>query len=178
MTMCRHKGGASLIAGVCALNIVAGLHACARPSIQEPPGLAIDAGMRVTIKYTIRRADETVLKSTADGGAFSYVHGRGELRPSLERALTGMRRGATARVRVEASEAFGLYNEAKILTLPRRRFPADVAVGAEYEDQIGRTLRVIEIDEVSVTVDWNHPLAGQDLIVDVVILDVQTAEPR
>ncbi len=84
-----------------------------------------------------------------------------------------MRRGETARVRIAADEAFGLRNEAKIVRLPRREFPPDVAVGAEFEDQIGRRLRVIEIHEESVTVDWNHPLAGQDLFIDIVILDVQ-----
>lgn len=171
-------GGAALTATCCALAIAASLQACAQRPIQEPAGLAVEAGRRVTIAYTIRGSDETVLTATAEDGPFSYVHGQGDLRPSLEGALTGLRRGATARVRIEASEAFGLYNEAKVLTLPRMRFPADVAVGAEYEDQIGRTLRVIDIDQGSVTVDWNHPMAGQDLIVDVVILDVQAPAPR
>lgn len=173
--LCRYK---SRLGGIWALAVVTGLYACAHHPIHEPGGPAIGAGMRVTMDYTIKGADETVLKTTADDGPFSYMHGQGELRPALERALTGMRRGGRARVRVAASEAFGLYNETKILTLPRARFPPDVAIGAEYEDQIGRTLRVIELDRESVTVDWNHPLAGQDLIVDVVILDVQGPEPR
>ncbi len=178
MRLSRQKLQTRLIDGFWALALVAGLQACTHQHIQEPTGLAIEAGRRVTMEYTIRGADETVLRTTAGDGPFSYVHGQGELRPSLEQALTGMRRGGTARIRVAASVAFGLYNEAKIMTLPRTGFPPDVAVGAEYEDQIGRTLRVITLDHESVTVDWNHPLAGQDLFVEVVILDVQRAEPR
>ncbi len=173
----RPKRPTSTILALCALALAPGLQSCAHQHKQEPAGPAIDAGMRVTMEYTIRGADETVLRTTADDAPFSYVHGRGELRPSLERGLTGMRRGETAHVRVAAGEAFGLHNAAKVVTLPRTRFPPDVAVGAEYEDQIGRMLRVIELDQESVTVDWNHPLAGQDLIVEVLILDVQKPDP-
>ncbi len=173
----QRKRFASPIIGLCAAAVLAGLPSCTHRTVREPVGLAIDAGMRVTMEYTVRGADETVLRTTAHDAPFSYVHGRGELRPSLERQLAGMHRGETARIRVAAGEAFGLYNEAKIARLPRARFPHDVAVGAEYEDQIGRTLRVIEVDQESVTVDWNHPLAGQDLIIDIVILDVRKPSP-
>lgn len=174
----RPKRYASPIAACWALGIVTGLSGCAHHPLPERAGPAIAAGMMVTMEYTIRGAAGTVLRTTAGDGPFSYVHGRGELRPALELALTGMRRGDRARVRVAASEAFGLYNDAKVQRLPRARFPPDVAIGAEYEDQIGRTLRVIDLDQESVTVDWNHPLAGQDLFVDVVILDVHRPESR
>lgn len=166
-----------MILGFCALTLSVGIQACAHRTVEEPAGSVIAAGSRVTMAYTVTGADGTVLRSTADDGPFSYVHGRGELRPSLERRLTGMRRGEAARVRIAAADAFGLVNEAKVVSLPRSQFPPDVAVGAEYEDQIGRTLRVIEVDQESVTVDWNHPLAGQDLTVDLVILDVRRPTP-
>lgn len=160
------------------LALLALLGACRHGTGPVVSGPSISPGMLVTIHYTVTLRDKTVVVTTADGAPLSYVHGHRTLLPALERGIEGMRPGDRSTLVIAAEEAFGPYNDAKVDALPRGRFPPDVAVGAEYEDQIGRTLRVVEVGGDTVVVDWNHPLAGQDLIVDVLILDVQKPESR
>jgi FKBP-type peptidyl-prolyl cis-trans isomerase SlyD len=104
----------------------------------------------------IRRSDAPV----------HYLHGGyDDIVPALERALEGKRAGETLTLRLEPEEAFGEYDERLLRVEPRVNFPAELAVGMQFEGipggaQDGVIYAVTDIAEDRVVLDGNHPLAG------------------
>lgn len=101
----------------------------------------------------------------------------------LVRGLGGVRKGEKRRVSVMANEAYGFYDRDLVLEVPRRKFPEDgnLQVGsnvlAEYGDGRPRLYRIVAVSRTHVTLDGNHPLAGQDLVFDIEAVDVRDATP-
>jgi FKBP-type peptidyl-prolyl cis-trans isomerase SlyD len=95
-----------------------------------------------------------------------YLHGGyDDIVPALERALDGRRPGEALTVRLEPEEAFGEYDEHLLRVEPRANFPAEVAVGMQFEgipggEQDGVIYAVTDIADDRVVLDGNHPLAG------------------
>ena len=135
--------------------------------------LQIADGLQVTLEYTLTLADKTVADSTAGQAPFSYVHGGHQIIPGLEKALTGLKAGDKKRVTIPAADAYGLYDKAKIVTVPKKNVPPEAKAGMRLRSQDGREAKVLEIKGDSVVIDTNHPLAGQDLTFDVNILKVE-----
>ncbi|MGH7255695.1 MAG: FKBP-type peptidyl-prolyl cis-trans isomerase [bacterium] len=102
---------------------------CAHDPAPLPRGEPIAAGLEVTMAYTVTQADGTLISTTEGRAPFSYIHGQGEILPALEQALTGLRAGEQRRIAVTAEQAFGLFNEAKVVTLPRQQLPPDMTMG-------------------------------------------------
>jgi FKBP-type peptidyl-prolyl cis-trans isomerase SlyD len=116
--------------------------------------------------------------------SLQYLHGGyDEILPALERALAGKRAGDVLTVRLEPEEAFGEYDEALLRVEPRARFPAEVAVGMQFEgipggEQDGVIYAVTDIAEDRVVLDGNHPLAGIAIEFRLTVRDVRAATPR
>jgi FKBP-type peptidyl-prolyl cis-trans isomerase SlyD len=95
-----------------------------------------------------------------------YLHGGyDDIVPALERALEGKRAGDQLTLRLEPEEAFGEYDEDLLRVEPRARFPAELAVGMQFEgipgaEQDGVIYAVTDIADGRVVLDGNHPLAG------------------
>jgi peptidylprolyl isomerase len=89
--------------------------------------------------------------------------------PQIEAALVGMSAGEKKTIVIPAEEAFGDYDEENIVTIPRGQFPDDLApevdMDLELEGEEGESIvgTVVEVTDESVTLDANHPLAGEDL---------------
>ena len=138
----------------------------------------VSPGSTVTLHLSLTLEDGTVADSTFDGEPFTFTMGEGELAHGLELALYGLYPGATQRLELMPEQTFGQRDPANIHHLPRNVFGADmqlepgVIVGFETPDgdEIGGT--VLALDEESVEVDFNHPLAGYVIIFDVEIIDV------
>jgi FKBP-type peptidyl-prolyl cis-trans isomerase SlyD len=130
-------------------------------------------GMRVTMEYTLTLPDKTVADSTAGQTPFSYVHGVHQIIPGLEKALTGLKAGDKKRVAIPAADAYGLYDKAKIITVPKKNVPPEAKAGTMLRSASGQPAKVLEIKGDSVVIDTNHPLAGKDLTFDVNVLKVE-----
>jgi len=139
--------------------------------------LQIGDGMKVTMEYTLTLSDKTVVDSTAGRVPFSYTHGNQEIIPGLEKALTGLKVGDKKHVTIPAAEGYGLYDEKRKVTVPKKNVPPDVKVGTRLRAANGMEAQVLEVKADSVVVDTNHPLAGKDLTFDVNIIKVE-AQPR
>ncbi len=130
----------------------------------------------VQIRYTLK-VDGQVL----DQGELAYLHGHGNLIRGLEKALEGHEAGEVLEVHVPAEEAYGPRDPEGLQTIPLEEFPEDAEVvpGAQFyaQDPEGNPLlvTVVEVEGDEVTVDFNHPLAGQDLDFQVEILAVREA---
>ncbi len=152
--------------------IVLSLAAC---TSKQEEVLTIAKGMKVNLEYTLTLRDGTEVDSNVDKEPLPFTHGEGQLIPGLERQLIGMKAGDTAVLFVEATEAYGLHDPERLVTVDKANMPPDVQVGSQLAGPGGQPVQVTEVTDTSVTVDINHPLAGKDLTFDVRILTVDPA---
>jgi FKBP-type peptidyl-prolyl cis-trans isomerase 2 len=145
--------------------------ACAEKPLQ------IANGMKVTMEYTLTLPDKTVADSTAGQPPFSYTQGSQEIIRGLEKAMAGLKAGDKKRITVPAADAYGLYDEKKKVTVPKKNVPPEVKVGQKLRASNGMEAKVLDIKGDSVTVDVNHPLAGKDLTFEVNVIKVEKAPP-
>jgi FKBP-type peptidyl-prolyl cis-trans isomerase SlyD len=135
----------------------------------------------VSFHYTLSDKGGQVLDSSQGGQPLVYLHGYSQIVPGLENALLGKAVGAAFKVAVEPSEGYGERNEQMVITLPRTQgnLPADIEVGFVVElvspegDEI--PARVVKLTEADITLDANHPLAGETLFFDIELTDVRAA---
>ena len=130
----------------------------------------------VTIHYTLKDDTDKVIDSSAGGEPLAYLHGHGNIIPGLERELAGKNVGDRLKVRVPAAEGYGEYDRALVQKVPRRALKgiADLRVGLRL--QAGhQAVTVTHIAGDMITLDGNHPLAGQNLTFDLEITAVRAA---
>jgi FKBP-type peptidyl-prolyl cis-trans isomerase SlyD len=130
----------------------------------------------VTIHYTLKDDTDKVIDSSSGGEPLAYLHGHGNIVPGLERELAGKSVGERLTVRVPAAEGYGEYDRALVQKVPRRALKgiANLRVGMRL--QAGhQAVTVTHIGGDMVTLDGNHPLAGQNLHFDVEITAVRPA---
>ena len=134
----------------------------------------------VSINYTLKDDDGNTLDSSNGGEPLTYIQGMGNIIPGLEAALVGKAKGDTLNVSIPPPEAYGEFDEALILRVPREQFTGveNLQIGMQFSahspngDQV---VTVTKIEEEMVTVDGNHPLAGKTLHFDVAVVDVREA---
>lgn len=134
----------------------------------------------VTIHYTLRNGSGEVLDSSAGGEPLAYMHGGSNIVAGLEEALDGRPVGDRFSVAVPAAKAYGEHDPGLVQQVPRRAFQAagEVRKGVRFTAQTERGPRQVVVTHLAgdmVTVDGNHPLAGQALSFDVEIADVRDA---
>ena len=133
----------------------------------------------VTLHYTLTGDDGAVIdKST--GEPLSYLHGHGNIIPGLEQALEGTEAGFQSRVTIEPDQGYGERREDMVIGVAREQFDPgmDLKPGLQVMangPQGDVVFTVVEVGDEEVTLDGNHPLAGQRLHFDVEITDVRAA---
>ncbi len=133
----------------------------------------------VSIHYTL--TDDTGKKlDSSDGTPLAYLHGNGNLIPGLERELEGKAAGDKLSVKIAAADAYGEFDKALVQRVPRRSLKgiADVQVGMQLHTQSAHGVRAVTVTHVvgdMVTIDGNHPLAGQNLNFEVEVAEVRAA---
>lgn len=143
---------------------------------QKPTTVAND--VVVTLDYALK-VDGKPYDSSEEDGPLYFLQGRGEIIPGLEKAITGMQLGETKTVTVSAAEGYGEYDPESVMDVPRSEFPDDIPLkpGVELQlvDEDGDEMfaRVVSIGKSTVKLDFNHPLAGKELVFDVTISDLR-----
>ena len=136
-----------------------------------------EPGNIVRIHYTGRLTDGTVFDSSAEREPLEFTLGQGEVIPGFERAVLGMEHGEQQTVSIPCEEAYGVARQDLIFSVPRDQIPPEIdpAVGQRLQMHQGGRVGVVvvrEVTEESVTLDANHPLAGQDLIFDLQLVGI------
>jgi FKBP-type peptidyl-prolyl cis-trans isomerase 2 len=130
----------------------------------------VTEGAKVTIAFTIAIPDthETITREVSE-----YVAGDDQVIPALQKELMGMKAGERKRVELQPEEAFGPYDEQKKIKLPRGILPSTARVGVVYQTPQGETFTVVGLSDDTAVADFNHPLAGKHVILDVEVLQVE-----
>jgi len=142
--------------------------------------MQIEARKVVILNYTLTDSNGNVIDQSNDS-SFAYLHGANNIIPGLENALTGKSAGDALDVSVEPAEGYGERDPAKTQAVPRDMFPddAEIEVGMQFHAQgpNNETLvvTVVEVEDGTVTVDGNHPLAGIQLNFTVEVMEVRDA---
>ncbi|HWS55294.1 MAG TPA: peptidylprolyl isomerase [Pyrinomonadaceae bacterium] len=133
-------------------------------------------GDRVRVHYTGRLAGGEVFDSSRDGEPLEFTVGAGEVIPGFDEAVRGLEVGETRSVEIEPDDAYGPHRDGLVARIERERaqFPAEPQVGMNLILPLadGNQLEVVvtEVTDTHVTVDGNHPLAGQKLFFDVELM--------
>jgi FKBP-type peptidyl-prolyl cis-trans isomerase SlyD len=133
----------------------------------------------VSIHYTLTD-DKGEKLDSSDGTPLAYLHGNGNLIPGLERELEGKSAGDKLSVKIAAADAYGEYDKSLVQRVPRRALKGvgNVRVGMQLHTQSADGVRAVTVTNIvgdMVTLDANHPLAGQNLNFDVEIAEVRAA---
>ncbi len=159
--LCRSFALLAAFFSVVALNIP--LHA-------EMGGPSIEEGSKVILEMIISVPDDHL---TIPAHTSEYVHGAQQLIPGLEQALVGLHAGEKKRVELDSDHAFGPYDASKKTTIPRGQLPQNITAGEVTRTPEGRPFTVLSLADDSAVIDFNHPLAGKQIVLDVVVLKVK-----
>jgi FKBP-type peptidyl-prolyl cis-trans isomerase SlpA len=142
----------------------------------------VSESTRVFLNFSLSLEDGYEIDSNFSGDAVDFVIGDGCLLPGFERLLFGMSAGDRRIFSVPPEQAFGMPNDNNVQELDRAQFDAEMELEIglifSFADAAGGEVPglVIELDEESVSVDFNHPLAGRTILFDVLIHRVEAAE--
>lgn len=133
----------------------------------------VKQGDSVKVTYRGTLADGTEFDSSADQPPLEFTIGNGEVIPGFEQAVIGMALGDSKTLTIPADQAYGPRLEEMIADVERSQIPAEIElmVGAQLEvsQEQGHSyvVMVTALNEETVTLDANHPLAGQDLTFEI-----------
>jgi FKBP-type peptidyl-prolyl cis-trans isomerase 2 len=136
------------------------------------------SGDTVKIHYTGRLDDGTVFKTSCGYKPLEFRIGKSMLIPAFQETVVGMKPGNSRTVKIVAGEAYGPRHEQMVVAVDRNKFPENVkpSIGLELDicQQSGKVslVKVIDVSECSVTLDANHPLAGEDLTFDIELVEI------
>lgn len=139
----------------------------------------------VKFHYTVKDKEtgEVYDSSYQRGNPLEVVIGANQIIPGLEKRLIGLKKGDKALIEVPAVEAYGPKDPSLIQTLPREYFEGielQKGLPLQMRTPDGRVIQltVVDFDDKNVTVDFNHPLAGRDLVFEVQIEDVKPLQEK
>ncbi|GMQ87724.1 MAG: peptidylprolyl isomerase [Gammaproteobacteria bacterium] len=134
----------------------------------------------VILNYTLTDNEGTVIDESNDS-SFAYLHGASNIIPGLENALVGKQAGEMLSVSVPPEDGYGERDASKTQSVPKDMFPEDAQIetGMQFHAQGPNdetiVVTVTEVEDETVTVDGNHPLAGEQLNFAVEIIEVRDA---
>tara|TARA_A100001015_G_C14873657_1_gene665397 strand:+ start:252 stop:680 length:429 start_codon:yes stop_codon:yes gene_type:complete len=138
----------------------------------------VENGNTVSVHYTGTLNDGTQFDSSQGRDPLSFQVGDGQVISGFDNAVVGMVVGESKTFTIPAEQAYGLKNEEAIQEVSKSRFPegydAQVGQTVNGQNEVGQNFQALIIAESveTVTLDFNHPLAGQDLTFDVELVSV------
>lgn len=145
--------------------------------------MKIEKDRVVTIDYILKGDDDTVIDDSSKSDPFTYIQGTHYLLPKLEEMLEGKEPGEKITAYLEPKDAYGEYDPALVIKMPRDNFEVegDIQVGSQFQGMGPNGPCIVTVKEVSedgITVDANHNLAGKNLHFEVTVVEVREALPE
>ncbi|WP_316012951.1 peptidylprolyl isomerase [Roseobacter sp. HKCCA0434] len=136
-------------------------------------------GDTIAMHYTGTLTDGTRFDSSEGRDPLTFTLGAGQIIAGLDNALMGKEEGAQDSVTIPAAEAYGAHDPQQVQVVPRETIPAEIPLeeGLQLQAQTpqGQTIPLVvkEVGDENVTLDANHPLAGQDLTFSYKIVSIE-----
>lgn len=132
----------------------------------------------ISFNYTLKDTKGQILDQSTSG-PLAFLEGGGQIIPALEDEISNLKVGDKKNVKLKAADAYGMPDAKMLMDVPKEELAhLKIEVGGflqlQLTDQV-KVVRVTNITDKSVTLDGNHPLAGQDLEFDVEITDARPA---
>ncbi|MGH7184344.1 MAG: FKBP-type peptidyl-prolyl cis-trans isomerase [Nitrospiraceae bacterium] len=127
-------------------------------------------GSKVTVQYVILAPDLTPIDY---GMVREFIQGRHEVLPAVEQEVDGMKLGEEKQVVLGPEEGFGPHDDRKKVNVPKSVLPFGAKEGDVLENDHGDLATVSEVSETRAVLDYNHPLAGKPVVVQLKILKVE-----
>ena len=135
------------------------------------------SGDTVRVHYTGKLEDGSVFDSSDGRDPLEFTVGSGQVIPGFDQAVAGMSPGDERQVKIPAAEAYGDRKDDLVIVVERAQLPPDIdpAVGQQLQlSQEGRAfvVTVADVNEQNITLDANHPLAGEDLTFELQLVEI------
>lgn len=135
----------------------------------------------VTIHFTVKDELGEIVDQTESNQPFSFLSGKNQILPALEEEIGNMIIGSKKNITLKPSEAYGEYMPEAVQIVNRKDFPPDMEL-EEGMNFMANTPEgnqvpfiVTQIEGNNITIDFNHPLAGETLLFDVELIDMREA---
>ena len=138
----------------------------------------VKEGDTVKVHYTGTLQNGEVFDTSENREPLEFTLGQGQLIPGFEKAVTGLTVGDSTTVDIPSKEAYGEVREDLIISVPKAQLPEDIEPQVGMQLQVNQPdgqpvpVRVTEIGDENLTLDANHPLAGQDLSFKIEVVDL------
>lgn len=135
-------------------------------------------GDTVKVHYTGKLGDGTVFDTSADREPLEFTVGEGAVIPGFELAVIGLQPGESRETTIDADNAYGQRNGDLVTEVKREQLPQDLQVSVGQQLQVGMAngqnaiVLVTDVSDASITIDANHPLAGQDLTFSIELVEI------
>ena len=135
-------------------------------------------GDTVKVHYTGKLDDDTIFDTSADREPLQFTIGQGQLIPDFEQAVVGMNPGESKTIQIPSDKAYGPHHEQMVMVVDRSAFPAELEPKVDQRLQVRQqdgqefAVTVTDVTESKVTLDGNHPLAGEDLSFDIQLTEI------
>ena len=147
----------------------------------EGEQMSISENQVVSIHYELKDVSNgEILDTNLNAAPLSFIVGKGQIIPGLEEKIKGLKVGENADITVKAEDAYGIYDNNAVQTLPKEQFAGlELHIGMTLygQGEHGETVQVVvkSFNEETVEIDFNHPLAGKDLLFAVSVTEVRDA---
>lgn len=135
-------------------------------------------GDTVKVNYTGTLSNGEVFDTSEEREPLEFTLGQGQLIPGFEKAVTGLSVGDSTTVDIPSKEAYGDSREDLIISVPKDQLPDDVEPQIGMQLQVNQPdgqpipVRITDVGEEQLTLDANHPLAGEDLNFKIELVEV------
>ena len=135
------------------------------------------AGDTVRVHYTGTLSDGSVFDSSRGRDPLEFTLGEGRVISGFDDAVSGMEPGEERQVIIPAGEGYGEHRSELVFPVPRSELPEGMEPAPGLEVQISQgdqraVARITEVADDTVTLDANHPLAGQELTFDLQLVEI------
>ena len=137
-----------------------------------------ERGNLVKIHYNIKLDNGDIAGTTRGGQPLSFTIGKGKVLKKLEQGVIGMQLNESRTIKIAPEHGFGQRNESLVIKVKKQELQTQMEIApgrtVQYQSETGETVNFIirDVDEETVTIDGNHPFAGENLTFDVVLVAV------
>ena len=140
--------------------------------------MAIENGNKVSLKFTLKLDNGSDVASNIEGEALEFTQGNGDIFPALEQELIGLDVGDTKTVKLVVDQAFGQKQQDALQNILIDKIPENARqpgamLVVDRDDGEQEQVHVHDVTETEIIVDFNQPLAGENLTFEVKVLSIQ-----